>query len=248
MDNNKIIIAAIAFGLIVGMLKYVIKPIVKGKMGELHVARKLSGLPDDKYILLNDVMLPTNRGTTQIDHVLISIYGIFVIETKNYKGWIYGSEYSDKWTQNIYGNKKQFINPLKQNYGHICALKELLNLSEDKFISIVAFSNDATLKTKINKNVVRIKRVKRTILSYNTQIFSLEEIKDISNKIVSARVESTHSNRVEHVKKIRENRQEDRQIANSGVCPKCGGKLVDRKGKYGAFVGCSNYPKCRYTK
>jgi DNA topoisomerase-1 len=35
---------------------------------------------------------------------------------------------------------------------------------------------------------------------------------------------------------------------NGGVCPKCGGKLIMREGKYGNFIGCSNFPKCRYTQ
>ena len=60
-----------------------------GKAGEKRVARKLDWLPKE-YIILNDIMLPTQYGTTQIDHIVVSPYGIFVIETKNYKGWIFG--------------------------------------------------------------------------------------------------------------------------------------------------------------
>ena len=63
----------------------------------------------------------------------------FVIETKNYKGWITGSEYSDQWIKNMYGKKYPFRNPLKQNYAHVKALEEKLGVSEDKFIPIVAF-------------------------------------------------------------------------------------------------------------
>ena len=58
-----------------------------GKAGERRVARKLDWLPKE-YTILNDIMLRTQYGTTQIDHVVVSPYGIFVIETKNYKGWI----------------------------------------------------------------------------------------------------------------------------------------------------------------
>lgn len=90
-------------GLLLGFLKYVVKPIVKGIVGEQIISALLSGLPKEQYILLNDVMLQTDKGTTQVDHVLVSVYGIFVIETKNYNGWIYGGEYAEQWTQNIYG-------------------------------------------------------------------------------------------------------------------------------------------------
>ena len=61
----------------------------KGAVGETVVATELGLLPRDKYRVLNDVTLPTPNGSSQIDHVVVSIYGIFVIETKNYKGWIY---------------------------------------------------------------------------------------------------------------------------------------------------------------
>ncbi len=71
----------------------------KGKAGEKTVSRKLSRLPKDKYKVLNDIMLATPKGTTQIDHIVVSICGVFVVETKNYQGWIYGGEESEYWTQ-----------------------------------------------------------------------------------------------------------------------------------------------------
>ena len=78
---------------------------VKGRIGEKKVAKILKSLPETEYRVLSNVMLETSHGTTQIDHVVVSVYGIFVIETKNYKGWIVGSEYSETWTQNLYGEK-----------------------------------------------------------------------------------------------------------------------------------------------
>jgi hypothetical protein len=69
-------------------------------------------------------VLPSQGSTTQIDHVLVSVYGIFVIETKNMKGWIFGDERSAQWTQSIFGKKSRFQNPLRQNYRHVKALAE----------------------------------------------------------------------------------------------------------------------------
>ena len=57
-------------------------------------------LPSEYYVM-DDVVLNTVRGTTQIDHIVISKYGVFVIETKNYRGIIYGNDDSKKWNQNI---------------------------------------------------------------------------------------------------------------------------------------------------
>lgn len=72
-------------------------------------------------------MLKVGDKTTQIDHVVIPNYGIFVIETKNYKGWIIGNEFDDYWKQIIYKRKEKLHNPIKQNYGHIMVLKEHLS-------------------------------------------------------------------------------------------------------------------------
>ena len=92
----------------------------KGRYGEKRVATILNSLPDE-YTIFNDVYIEENGKSTQIDHVVFSPYGIFVIETKHYKGWIYGDERESFWTKNINGNKYEFYNPLFQNYGHVKA-------------------------------------------------------------------------------------------------------------------------------
>ena len=89
---------------------------IKGNVGEKRVANILSTLDNTKYKVINNLMIRTERGTTQIDHVVISIYGIFVIETKNYKGLIFGSENDENWTQVIYKNKGKFRNPIIHNW------------------------------------------------------------------------------------------------------------------------------------
>lgn len=88
------------------------EPKIKGHIGEKAVVNRLSSLPENKYTVINNVMLRTDYGTTQIDHIVVSVYGIFVIETKNYSGWITGGEFSEEWTKNMYGKKYTFRNPL----------------------------------------------------------------------------------------------------------------------------------------
>ena len=83
------------------------KPENIGKIGEKRVARKLSWLSDE-YITLNDVLLPTRNGTTQIDHIVVSPYAIFIIETKNYKGRIFGHQDSEEWTQSLLGKRRRW--------------------------------------------------------------------------------------------------------------------------------------------
>ncbi|MBS4955798.1 MAG: NERD domain-containing protein [Clostridium sp.] len=76
-------------------------PNIKGSIGERKVSKALNTLDNNEYKIINNLMIITDRGTTQIDHVVISVYGIFVIETKNYKGLIFGNEYDDNWKQVI---------------------------------------------------------------------------------------------------------------------------------------------------
>lgn len=86
-------------------------------------------------MLLNNIMLKMDNSTVQIDHLVISKYGIFVIETKNYGGLIIGNKYDDNWFQYLGRNKSLFHSPLRQNYGHIKCLSSILGIDESKFIS-----------------------------------------------------------------------------------------------------------------
>ncbi|MCI5946982.1 MAG: NERD domain-containing protein [Oscillospiraceae bacterium] len=223
-----------------------IKATVKGFLGEVYVANMLSDLPKEEYVLLNDVMLPTPYGTTQIDHIIVSVYGIFIIETKTYGGTITGGEYSEKWSEHRGGKKFTFLNPLRQNYGHVKTLEQLLNYPNDVFFPIVAFSGECKLKVQSAQPVIYMKQLKETILSHKENKFPPEELLPISNKIRSANQNGLIS-KISHNQQVKEKiKTENDNIANM-ICPKCGGNLVQRKGKYGEFLGCSNFPKCRFT-
>lgn len=238
-------------------------PINKGAYGEYYVSRKLKGLSDE-YMVINDLLLPSSQGTTQIDHVVVSPYGIFVIETKNYKGWIYGNEQSEKWIQSLisgrrYGyftkDKYPFRNPICQNRTHVNAVKALIcSIGDFKIIPIVAFSDDATLcLTCPNYIVIHWAYLKRTIQLYNEPCISPEDVQRITEILLSVDIkeEGSREKHVEHVHNIEAQQMaklhaKEMSIANR-VCPKCGGMLIDRTGKYGTFLGCSNYPNCSFT-
>lgn len=78
------------------------KPKTKGDIGEKIVERELKKLPED-YKILNNILIKNNDRSSQIDHIIVSKFGVFVIETKMYKGWIYGKEKQRRWIQNLYG-------------------------------------------------------------------------------------------------------------------------------------------------
>ncbi|MFO3716777.1 nuclease-related domain-containing protein [Anaerococcus sp. ENR1011] len=162
----------------------------KGDVGELAVKRKLRKLNKKKYLVLNNLTLRNyggNTSATQIDHVVISIYGIYVIETKNYKGIIYGSENSKKWTYNIYGNKYKFMNPINQNYAHIKAIKNAIGKEYKNlpYYSIIAFSNEAKVNVDTSRaSICKISKVSKIIKSQAyDEILSYEDILYIKEKL-----------------------------------------------------------------
>ena len=167
----------------------------------------------------------------------------FVIEVKNYKGWILGSENGREWTQSIYGHKNRFMNPIHQNYGHVKAIEALLEeycISGVPIIPIVTFPGDATIKIDFNKAlVVKWGDLNKTIRDNSTSVsVSQEKMKAITEMFTMANVDSKET-RKEHVNNIHEKTRSDRRSIQQGICPKCGGSLVKRNGKYGAFYGCS---------
>lgn len=172
--------------LVLSILSTIFYKKFRGFMGEFWVKAELNKLPKDKYLVLNNIMIKSSKGSHQIDHIVISKYGIFVIEMKNYFGLITGDEYKDKWTQHLGKNKYYFNNPIHQNYGHIKALEELLKVDKDKLISIICISNQA--KVRVNaKNVIQLDYLNRLIKSYNTEIIN-ENLVEIKNKIESGNI------------------------------------------------------------
>ena len=147
-------------------------PQIKGRIGEKHVIKGLEQhLGLNEYSIINDVTLPLeDGGTTQVDHIVVSRFGIFVIETKNMSGWVFGNENQAKWTQTIHRSKHQFQNPLRQNYKHTKTLSELLDLPHDVFHSMVVFTSNAELKTKMPDNVGYLKDMMSYIKAFNEEI------------------------------------------------------------------------------
>lgn len=222
----------------------------KGKVGEMVVKYRLKKLPAEEYIVLNDVLLPTQKGTSQIDHLVISVYGIFVIETKFYTGWIYGSEYSEYWTQNIFGAKYKFYNPILQNAGHVRVLRYLLKDYGDVFIfPIVAFSLEADLKgNNLSSCVIYWHQVVPAIRGFNRKRLTIEQVHEINQAIEKVRINPKDRKALrKHNTNILISKDRKREAVSNGICPRCGGRLVERYGRYGTFYGCSNYPNCRYT-
>ncbi|MBC2724269.1 NERD domain-containing protein [Desulfosporosinus sp.] len=223
------------------------KPKIKGIIGEKTISAFLTRLDPTKYKVINDLMLRVDGKTSQIDHVVVSNYGIFVIETKNYKGWIYGDEYGESWTQVIYKRKEKFFNPIRQNYGHIQALKQnLQEYQELNYVPIIVFSIDADLKVKTNTKVIYSVELLKTIKGFTAETITDQQKEEIYSKLLALNVSDKEA-RTQHVEGIHKKKAKVANQVSANSCPKCGGELITRKGKYGDFKGCKNYPKCRFT-
>ncbi|WP_029789817.1 MULTISPECIES: NERD domain-containing protein [Vibrio] len=223
---------------------------LKGVFGEFLVNRLLSKLPESDYTLIKDVTLPTSDGTTQVDHIVVSKYGIFVVETKNMKGWIFGSARQKQWTQKIYRHSSKFQNPLHQNYKHIKALETLLGCSEEHLHSVIVFIGDSTFKTEIPPNVTYARGSIRYIQQFNEVVFSDNDYARLTesiNRLKLKRGVITDLKHRKHVKEVVASK------VSSNECPRCGSEMVLRETKRGEnigkqFWGCSTFPKCRAVK
>ena len=214
-----------------------------GEIGENYINYILERIPGENYII-NDLIIKDQTGkTTQIDHIVINTNGVFVIETKNYAGRIYGNDLQQEWIQVLnYGKSKhQFYNPVKQNASHIYKLKEITG-TKLPIKSIVVFVQD-NIDYIESKNVYTTEQMKNQIRTRLQEPITLEQIKELYNQLKKIKEENSITT-AEHIENIKKTMNETEQ----GICPRCNGKLVERRGKYGTFYGCSNYPKCKFTK
>lgn len=225
-------------------------PWFKGLVGEalVKVAAKLR-LPADTYHPFHNVTLPTLDGTTQIDHIFVSRFGIFVVETKNMKGWIFGSEQQAQWTQKIYKSTFNFQNPLRQNYKHIKALESALDLPLEVFRSVIAFAGESTFKSQMPANVTKGVRFISFIKSFKEVVLSEAQVRQAVSQIESGRLTPNRETHRQHVQQLKA--RSDPSTKRS--CPKCGSSMVLRTAKKGPsagsqFWGCSGYPKCRLVQ
>lgn len=208
--------------------------ISRGKYGELKVAHILSRLPKE-YHVFNDVYLVVKGRSSQIDHVVISQYGIFVIETKNYSGAVYGSENAENWTQYLKGVGYKFRNPIKQNESHVWAIMDTLHIAPSSIIPIIVFLNGANLRCNATSTVLYTGQLRDFILSHKTIAFTADGVERLTQQLSESIV--IDPDRKKHIRSVRQSvAKRELQIANR-ICPQCNGNLVERQGKYGRFLG-----------
>jgi hypothetical protein len=159
------------------------------------------GPPD--YHLMNHVTLRLQGGTTQIDHVLVSRFGVFVIETKDYKGWIFGDPNQPKWTQVMFWLRFRFQNPIIQNSLHVRAVRDLLDFLPPTTIkSVVVFTGEATFKTTMPPGVFYASEVVAYLRNVTDEVMSRNRVHFCVGRLETARLAISGETDIEHVRYV----------------------------------------------
>ena len=219
----------------------------KGQRGEDLIADILNESVPGEFQLFRNVYVPNGDTTSEIDLLMVHETGLFVFESKNYGGWIYGSAEDLNWTQMFPDRKIPFYNPVRQNQNHIKALSQYLQIPESHFYSYIVFSDRCLLRkvpsdtrSMVITRTVELDDCLQRMISGLPALYGAEELRRIADRLIPlTNVDSSVKER--HVADIQE-------AQNSTICPFCGSELVKRRGKYGAFWGCSSYPKCKFKR
>lgn len=271
-----------------------------GRKGEKIVAKELGRLRKRDFITINDLLL--NKGdasrndfysdnggnppTSQIDHVVVSSKGVFVVETKNIQGRISGSEHAQYWQQHLSRSSHSFYNPLLQNKSHIKALQKALpDIDPALFVSVVVFTSAWRLDIKADeilqhRALLPDRHIPRTLipdeavrprwwrpgkgvvldeskivlsveglrkeLKRRPSVICRDDLEDIARRIRELDIRTRRNSR-SHTDYARATSESVNRGIRQGICPRCGGRLVVVKGRDGEFIGCDNYPQCRFT-
>ncbi|MDE5845853.1 MAG: NERD domain-containing protein [Muribaculaceae bacterium] len=259
-----------------------------GKRGEKAVAKELARLRRKDFVVLNDLLLPTvNDRTSQIDHVVVSTRGVFVIETKNHAGRISGAEQAQYWQQHLSSQSRGFYNPILQNRSHLRAIRRHLpKLDSELFSTMVVFTEAWRLDIKaddivVERSLLPDKHIKRTLIPEERvskrwwqpwrrqvvldehkmvtlidgmideirrrpRVIDRDSVRLLAEKLIAVNITDS-SVRKQHTEYAKRTSSDVSADIRKGRCPRCGGELIVKKTEKGEFVGCSNYPKCRFT-
>jgi len=172
--------------------------------GEALVSRVLLshfGPPD--YHLMNHVTIRMDDGTTQVDHILVSRFGVYVIETKDYNGWIFANATDATWTHVHFRLKFKFQNPIFQNYRHVRAVQGLLDfLPPEAIKSVVVFSGNAEFRTDTPQGVIAIDQLAAYLRHQNEAVMSLNRLQFCVGRLETARLTISRETDVEHVQSL----------------------------------------------
>lgn len=232
---------------------------IKGDFGE-QLAKYYSKAMTNGLVLHDVLIDGAEDMTSQIDLLLIGRTGIYVVEVKSYTdAYIYGDGKKSRWSYYLGGKKYDIYSPLMQNKKHIAYLKEFLKEFGDipcfsvlliicKDFKVSNINEDpACITTMVCSSLPMMSRGIQIIAKDKPEVLSDVQKQEIYDYI-STKQYSGKKARVEHKEKVKEINKKREESIQHNICPYCKAELVLRKGKYGEFYGCANYPKCKFTK
>lgn len=184
---------------------------LKGRLGEWGLSKILHSRCGEQCAILDDVTLMVSDGdSTQIDHIIISPFGIFVIETKLYKGRIYGKESDRQWTQKISKNTYKFQNPFRQNYKHVKAIESLFpEVGLENIYSVVVMLGECEWASK-SKPAALFTSGRQAADHINDKITTgqhLFEVTSINERIQEKRLQRGVRTNRKHIDNLRRNKE-----------------------------------------
>lgn len=204
-DNRGVlyVLVALALGFAIGRYRAYRAHAYQNR-GEALVSRVVQAnfSPPD-YHLMNHVTLCLKDGTTQIDHILVSRFGVFIIETKDYKGWLFANASQATWTQVLFKYRFTFQNPIFQNARHVRAVRALLDfLPTDAITSVVVFTGEAEFKTEVPEGVLFIARLIDYLRAHTVEVMSLNRMQFCVGRLETARLAISGKTDIEHVRSL----------------------------------------------
>ena len=180
--------------------KYRERVVLNQSQSEASVRKLIiSNFKTPNYYLLNNITLPIPDGTTQIDHILISTKGIFVIETKHYFGGIAGDATAKQWTHFVYKFKRRFQNPIHQNYRHVKTIEQILDFIPKEHIhSIVVFSGNAIFRSPIPQGVLYLKNLVNYLNTYQEYVITINRVEFCVGRLECKRYDTTKATDIQH--------------------------------------------------
>lgn len=225
---------------------------MRGSQGEGKMLRILERrLPlggDSGYRIIRNLMFETPTGTTQIDFTIVSAFGIFIVEVKNYSGWIFGDPNGKCWTQSLNGGRKfQFQNPIHQNFRHLAVLSDKTGIPKNLIFPVIAFSEDSEFKTEMPANVMHFDGVAEYVQKFKSVIIKPEQLTEIMETFLSWDTVIGNEKKRAHVQNLKNSHAPASVHDSIVLCPVCGNRMILRANRRAGnkFWGCSKYPACR---
>lgn len=172
---------------------------------EQLIARDLiSNFSAPDYHLMNHVTLQMEDGTTQVDHILLSRFGIFVIETKDYGGWIFANVSDKTWTNVRFRQRYTFQNPIHQNFRHVLAVQNLLEfIPKETIRSVVVFCGSAEFKTDMPDGVVQMDGLVDYLRQFSKEVIALNRLQYAVGRLETSRLALSGETDVEHIENLK---------------------------------------------